>query len=142
MLVDKIISAALGRLLGWLVGCSVARLVVRDGRVFNGTDGTYQFSDDSLTELDLYITRLQDWDELPLASRKAIAAQAALEYLTQVNADPIKLQMAQAKAYQTLNAHRGSDLQQRDANIFGDGGTPFRAVTRTTRTWNPRYPKF
>jgi len=120
----------------------LARLVVRDGYLFNGTDGTFAYADTGTTDIPGRITRLQDWTELPLPTRKAIAAAAAVEYLVQVNADPAKLQLAQQKAYMLTSAHKGHDLSQRSANILGSGGTPTNAVRRHRNTWIPRYPSF
>ena len=123
-------------------GGDVARLVVRDGYLFDGTAGLFTFDEASLTSIPGRITRLQDWTELPLHSRKAIAAQAAVEYLVQVNADPAKLQLAQQKAFMLTAAHKGHDLSQRSTNILGSGGIPTNASRRHRSSWFPRYPNF
>lgn len=120
---------------------SYALLVLRDGKIFSATDGTFKFPDTDLTELEIKVKRTQQWEELPLATQKAIVASAAVEYALAVGADEKTVRRAYEKEAMTRATSSSQDMAQRQNNILASGGTPTRASTRVWSQVNGRYPR-
>lgn len=117
-----------------------AVITVRDGQLYNISDSTYIFAEDSIIVDE--IVKLE-WDEIPVAMRKAIASAAAVDYVAQVTDDTKLLQRAMQREAMTRAQGKGQDVRARQHNqTFGS--TAFRAsYGRQLRgSNNPRYPRF
>lgn len=124
------------------VNAAYAHLVLRDGKVWNATDGTHLFTDDDFTQLSVRVTRVQAWEELPLAVKKGIVATAAVDYCVKVGADDKTVQRAYQREATLRSVGKSSDLAARQTNILATGGTPTRATSRTFGWSNGRLPRW
>jgi len=117
-----------------------ANIMNRNGKLYNSSDGTYVFSEETLI---VEVTVKLEWAEIPVAMRKAIASAAAVDYVAQVTDDTKLLQRAMQHEAMTRAQGKGQDVRARGHNQ-NFGSTAFRAsYGRQLRgSNNPRYPRF
>ena len=115
----------------------------RDGRLFNVTEQTFDFS--SFDAVKLMLEEMLEWDNLTVQQQREIIAIASMRYQLQQSGDPqIAKQLAQETNLFRAQA-RANDIGRRHSSIFGAPGPARGAVSREQYGWgfnNARYPNF
>ena len=94
------------------------RVSMRDGRLYNNDDSTYEF-DDSVKVL---MHRLVAFDDLPMSARAYIGAEALLQFQNSIDGDSTKTQLLgdrRTRAYTVFNAEH---IRRAAANMLARPG--------------------
>jgi len=76
---------------------------MRDGRLYNNDDSTYEFDD----EVQVILHRLVAFDDLPMSARAYVGAEALLHFQNSIDGDAVKTQLLtdrRTRAYITFNS--------------------------------------
>lgn len=94
------------------------RLSMRDGRLYNNDDSTFEFTD----SVQVVLHRLVAFDDLPMSARAYIGAEALLHFQNSIDGDATKTQLLgdrRTRAHVTFNSEH---IRRVGANMLARPG--------------------